>query len=106
MSTGSTSYYDLLRDVVTDPNLSADEKQKLLDELRKNSPTSDRWTFRWAIWILGLIVILVIIAIWWLTYQGQGKITIPDGLIALGSGAAGALSGLLTPGREKGSNSE
>lgn len=103
--TRPTSYYDLLRGVVSDPKLTAEEKQKMLDELRK-SWTSDRWTFRWAIWILGLIVVLVIVAIWRLTEVGDGKIQIPEGLIALGSGAAGALAGLLSPGRERNNNTE
>jgi hypothetical protein len=54
--TGSTGFYDLLRIVLIDPQLQPDQKQQLIRELRKNTPASDRWTFRWAIWILGLVV--------------------------------------------------
>ena len=93
-----TEFYGLLMAVVVDPNLSPEQKKSLIDELRKSSPTSDRWTFRWAIWILGLVVLLTVIALWSLS---AGKHEIPDGLIAIGSGAAGGLGGLLTPGRNK-----
>jgi len=93
-----TEFYGLLKAVVIDPNLSPEQKKSLIDELRKSSPTSDRWTFRWAIWILGLVVILTVIALWSLS---AGEYEIPDGLIAIGSGAAGGLAGLLTPGRNQ-----
>lgn len=91
-----TEFYGLLKAVVTDPSLTPDQKKSLIDELRKSSPTSDRWTFRWAIWILGLVVLLTIISLWSLS---AGKYDIPDGLVAIGSAAAGGLAGLLTPGR-------
>ena len=41
-----TEFYALLKLVVGDPSLSPTDKQKLIDELRKTTPTSDRWTFR------------------------------------------------------------
>ena len=95
-STEPTEFYGLLKAVVTDPSLTPEQKKSLIDELRKSSPTSDRWTFRWAIWILGLVVLLTIISLWSLS---AGKYDIPDGLVAIGSAAAGGLAGLLTPGR-------
>lgn len=73
-------------------------KNVLINEVRKVSPASDRWTFRWAIWILGATVILAVVALWVLSYYDH---KIPEGLVAIGSGAAGGLAGLLTPGREK-----
>ena len=91
-----TEFYGLLKAVVTDPSLTPEQKKSLIDELRKSSPTSDTWTFRWAIWILGLVVLLTIISLWSLS---AGQSQIPDGLVAIGSAAAGGLAGLLTPGR-------
>ena len=102
-SVGTTSWNDLVRIVLTDPQLTPEQKKMLVDELRKTTPTSDRWTFRWAIWILGLVVILAVIALWVLSYYGKN---IPDGLVAIGSGAAGGLAGLLTPGRSTDSTNE
>lgn len=91
-----TEFYGLLKLVVIDPSLTPDQKKTLIDELRKSTPASDRWTFRWAIWILGLVVILTIIALWSLSTSNS---SIPEGLVAIGSAAAGGLAGLLTPGR-------
>jgi hypothetical protein len=90
----STGRYDLQKIVLSDPKLEWDQKMKLINEIRKSTPASDRWTFRWAIWILGLIVLLSIVAIWSL---GLNEVPIPEGLVALGSAAAGGLAGLLTP---------
>jgi hypothetical protein len=95
-----TAFLDLLKLVVTDPRLQCAEKKELLNELRKSGGV-DRWTFRTATWILGAIVLLTIIAIWVLSAAGNANVKIPDGLIAIGSGAAGGLAGLLTPGRER-----
>ncbi|GAC1030910.1 hypothetical protein thsps21_17370 [Pseudomonas sp. No.21] len=94
----STELYDLLKVVVTDVSLSTDEKKILIDELRKSTPASDRWTFRWAIWILGVAVLLTILALWNLSFVNMD---IPDGLVAIGSAAAGGLAGLLTPSRRE-----
>jgi len=86
-------YFDLLRTVVIDPNLTGPEKEALLAALKGMSPTSDRWTFRWAIWILGLLAVLTVVAIWMIALNKE--LEIPAGLVAIGSGAAGALAGLL-----------
>lgn len=93
--TSSTSLYDLMKSVLLDSSLSAEQKVKLIDELRNNNPTtSDRWAYRWAIWILGLAVVITIICLTILAYKGSD---IPDGLIAIGSGVAGGIAGLLSP---------
>jgi hypothetical protein len=94
------SFHELLRLVITDPHLSSREKKALLNELRKSGGV-DRWTFRSAIWILGAVVLVTVVAIsvliWLLPDSGR----IPDGLIAIGAGASGGLAGLLTPGRQR-----
>ena len=89
-----TSFFDLLKTVVVDPKLSAQDKERLLAKLGGMSPTNDIATFKWAIWILGALAILSIIGIFTLAITGHSE-KIPDGLVALGSGAAGALAGLL-----------
>lgn len=97
-STPPTNYFELVKMVLADPKLEFEQKKVLIDELRKGN-VSDRWTFRWAIWILGAAVLLTICAIWALS---SGMYDIPDGLVAIGSAAAGGLAGLLTPGRNTG----
>jgi uncharacterized integral membrane protein len=93
---GPASLYDLMRLVLLDSNLDVEQKTKLIDELRKNNPTtSDRWTFRWAIWILGAAVLLSIVFIFILGRSDNPKI--PESLIALGSTVAGGLVGVLAP---------
>jgi hypothetical protein len=90
--------------VLMNNELGAKDKRILLVELRKNNANSaDRWTYRYAIWILGGAVILTIAALWVLTYHGNVD-KIPEGLVALGSAAAGGLAGLLTPSHATESN--
>lgn len=95
-ASNSTSYYDLLKAVVSDPRLTGQEKQDILDHLKGISPTSDRLTYRTAIVILGIIAIVTIVAIWVIAYH---KTEVPQGLIAIASGAVGGLAGLLSPSR-------
>ncbi|MDZ4263134.1 MAG: hypothetical protein U1B30_12495 [Pseudomonadota bacterium] len=97
----SASFYDLLRLVVVDKDLDYSQKKVLIDEIRKASPASDRWTFRWAIWILGIVVVIAIGTIGGLAAH---SLPVPEGLVAIGSGAAGGIAGLLTP--SKGKDSE
>ena len=67
-------------------------------EIRKNNPgTSDRWTYRYAILTLGGAVLLTIVALWVLATNKD--LSIPQGLVSIGSAAVGGLAGLLTPGR-------
>lgn len=83
--------YELMEKVIIDKNLTSEEKVKLIDELRKNNPaSSDRWSPRVAIWILGIAVITTIICI---TILGEES---NDGLIAIGSAAVGGLAGLIS----------
>ena len=93
----ATSYFDLLKAVVTDPKMSGDEKKLLLLNLKGLSPTSDRLTYRTAIWILGIIALMTIGGIWHISLTQGAKV--PEGLIAIASGAVGGLAGLLSPAR-------
>ena len=94
----STSYFDLLKAITTDPSLNGEQKKFLLLNLKGISPTSDRLTYRTAIWLLGAIALMTIGAIWHLMLS-EWDISVPDGLIAIASGAVGGLAGLLSPSR-------
>ncbi|MDD0841649.1 hypothetical protein [Pseudomonas sp. Gutcm_11s] len=86
--------YGLIKTVLTDPALSPEQKVMLIDEVRKSTPASDRWTSRYAIYSLAAIVLIALIGVITL---GMSDKYIPDGLIAIGSAAVGGLAGLLTP---------
>jgi hypothetical protein len=89
---------ELMKIVLQDTKLTTKEKKQLLDELRKNNPSSsDRWTYRSAIWALAAIVIGTVVFIFILS-KNQSS----EGLIAIGSAAVGGLAGMLsTGGKEK-----
>jgi len=88
--------------VLENNDIKTDDKIKLIDELRKNNPTSsDRWTYRTAIWILGAAVIITLIFIYCLALN---KVDIPDSLIAIGSTVAGGIAGTLTSSNRTSSN--
>lgn len=88
---------ELIQQVTNDGSLSADKKVKLLGSLQKLSTPlqSDRWVFRLVVAFLGFAVLLTIIGGFYLSIKTAA--TIPEGLIALGSAAVGALAGLLAP---------
>ena len=88
---------ELIQQVTNDGSLSADKKVKLLGSLQKLSTPlqSDRWIFRLVVAFLGLAVLITIVGGFYLSIKTAA--TIPEGLIALGSAAVGALAGLLAP---------
>jgi hypothetical protein len=88
---------ELLQQVMTDPSLPADQKVKLLESLQKllTPLQSDRWIFRLVVAFLGLAVLITIVGGFYLSIKTAA--IIPEGLIALGSAAVGALAGLLAP---------
>lgn len=94
-ATDTTKLYDLIRLVLIDEKLNSKEKKNLIDELRKNnSATSDRWTFRWAIYFLGGTVVITTLFIAILAYH---NCPIPDSLVAIGSTVAGGLAAMIAP---------
>jgi hypothetical protein len=56
---------------------------------------SDYWLFRLVVFFLGSIALVTVAGS--MIIFALGKTTIPDGVIAIGSAAVGALAGLLTP---------
>ncbi|MBC9249587.1 hypothetical protein A9179_04785 [Pseudomonas alcaligenes] len=90
----SANFYGLIEFVLRDSSLSPEQKVMLIDEVRKSTPASDRWTSRYAIYSLVAIALLSMVGIIWL---GLADKWVPDGLVAIGSAAVGGLAGLLVP---------
>ncbi len=66
-----------------------------LENSVKSPLDSDIWIYRMVVLFIGLVLILSILGILFI-YSEEGK-KIPESLTALGSGALGALAGLLAP---------
>lgn len=81
---------------ITSSTLSPEEKTQLLADFHKLSPLlTDPTIYRLVVIFLGLAVVLTITGGFILSIQSATDI--PQGLIALGSAAVGALAGLLAP---------
>jgi hypothetical protein len=65
-------------------------------EARRRTEVPDTFVYRVTVVVLGLAVLSVILAQLWITLA-RGAGSIPDGIIAIGSAAIGALAGLLAP---------
>jgi hypothetical protein len=90
--------YGLMQLVLINPDINTQDKKELIDELRKNNPAmDDRWTYRYATWFLGGVVLLCVAALWSLGNNSGSQIS--QGLVALGSAALGGLAGLVAPNR-------
>jgi hypothetical protein len=70
--------------------------QEAETEARRRTEIPDTFVYRVTVIVLGLAVLSVIVAQLWITLQ-KGEGAIPDGIIAIGSAAIGALAGLLAP---------
>jgi hypothetical protein len=73
------------------------ERVALLDQVQKMSGV-DWWTFRVSIGLLGAITLVALGTLLWfgLDKEGHGK-DFSQGIIAIGSAAAGGLAGILVP---------
>jgi len=90
-----TTLVDLMKMVLSDSKTTPEQKKMLIDELRKNNPgASDRWAYRWSVWILGGAIILTILCV---SILAGFDAKPPEGLLAIGTGVVGALAGLLSP---------
>jgi hypothetical protein len=94
----SKSIQDLVADIGADTTIQSDQKVKLLTSLQSITPPlqSDKWIYRCVVIALGAGLIITIIGGIVSNLTGQAK-PLPDGLIAIGSAAVGALAGLLAP---------
>lgn len=88
---------DLIALVLQDDKTSPEDKVKLIDEIRKTNPgSSDRWAYRWSVWLMGGSIVFCIIGITTLAFA---KLEVPPGLLVVASGIVGALAGLISPGQ-------
>ncbi|MGE9763380.1 hypothetical protein [Pseudomonas sp. PDM20] len=90
--------YNLIKVVLLDSSLSAEEKRVLIDEVRKSTPASDRWTYRYAIYGLLLIVLVAVVGSLVLSAKA---VEVPESVVAIGATAVGGLAGLLSPTRKR-----
>ena len=98
MPEGRFAYVEsLAAKVAADPALQQQLRENpvgTLQNLAASPLQTDPWVYRIVVAALGLAVLLAIIAA--AILAGMGR-TVPEGIIAIGSAAAGALAGLLAP---------
>ncbi|MCX5878845.1 MAG: hypothetical protein NTY44_07035 [Deltaproteobacteria bacterium] len=84
--------------IASDTSLAPEQKAALVTSLSNIATPlqTDRWIYRLVVIILGLTLIFTVIGGFALVLTGQTK-PMPEGLIAIGSAAVGALAGLLAP---------
>lgn len=89
MTVENPSKRELAAAIAQDPH-SAEEAINQLTALQ-----TDRWIYRIVVLSLGFCVLSAMIGLIVLSLRGVA--TVPDGLVAIGSAAVGALAGLLAP---------
>lgn len=91
--------------IQADSSLSEEEKKNMYSVLiNATKPLeSDRWIYRLVVSFLGITVVLTIAGGIFLTYKGgtSPNYQLPQGIVAIGSAAVGALAGLLAPSPSK-----
>ena len=90
---------DLAAAVEEDDQLAAKLKADpggTLSQVAQGPLGTDVWIYRMTVGALGLVVLLSLIALTAITLNDSDA-TVPDGIVALGSAAVGALAGLLAP---------
>jgi uncharacterized membrane protein YjjP (DUF1212 family) len=89
MSVDNESNKELAAALAQNPK-SAEEAITRLTALQ-----TDRWIYRIVVLALGFGVLAALIGLIALSWKGVA--TVPDGIVAIGSAAVGALAGLLAP---------
>lgn len=99
MSARIESLADLATSVARDAELANsikdDPKTALTGIAAASALTRDKWTYRIVVLALGSAVIIAMLGLILLAWKGVPSV--PDGLVAIGSAAVGALAGLLAP---------
>lgn len=101
----SESLANVLNEKIGDLADAVDDSavKKVISEAKKEAAErtppayiADRWIYRGTVAVLGLAVLFVVFAQYQIVLAAPQR-AIPDGLIAIGSVAIGALAGLLAP---------
>jgi hypothetical protein len=100
MSSQITTLESLASNITKDPELADAIKQDPAGTIatiaaEASALSTDRWTYRIVVLALGISVIVGLLGLIALSWKGVQ--TVPDGLVAIGSAAVGALAGLLAP---------
>jgi hypothetical protein len=95
---------ELTARVAGDPDYTPVEKARMLRGLIPPVIQTDRWIYRMVVGFLGATVLMTVAGGFCLailsvyrSHDSNPSFNLPDGLIALGSAAVGALAGLLAP---------
>jgi hypothetical protein len=86
--------------VAADHDLAEKIKQDppaVLRQLAATGPIPDTWIYRIVVIFLGAVVVLTVLCAAILAGMGHENIQLPEGAIAIGAAAGGALAGLLAP---------
>jgi len=91
----------IITEIFSEKELSEESKTSLISQLSqiKTPLSSDPWVYRIVVISLGVSVVGTIFGGFLLAFTSGASI--PEGLIALGSAAVGALAGLLAPSPNK-----
>ena len=95
-----TSIEELTKMIAKDKNLEEEIKKDPIEEIARitESPfQTEKWIYLIVVLILGLTVLIISSGVIYLTATNNGKVDIPEILVAIGSAAVGALAGLLAP---------
>lgn len=90
---------DAISRITSDKDLKPESKEKLLRNLQllKSPLEYDRWIYRMVVFFLGITIVATVIGGFVFSGSFGPQYEMPEGLIALGSAAIGALAGLLAP---------
>ena len=98
MNSKIDSIIDLVRNASDIPDTKRMDFVQKLESIPRPLET-DLWIYRMVVLFLGLTILVTVLGGIILTYQGgtSQNFQIPQGVVAIGSAAVGALAGLLAP---------
>ena len=92
--------------IQADERFSEEQKQSMCDELLSLTKPleTDSWIYRLVVFFLGVAILATVAGGIFLTYTtgGNANYQLPQGIVAIGSAAVGALAGLLAPSPKNG----
>lgn len=90
-----------LSGLIQRPDLPDEVRKEITDVIGTLSKPleSDVWIYRIVVVVLGLVVLCTVVGGIYITELSRGdrQLSLPEGIVAIGSAAVGALAGLLAP---------